>query len=355
MSIHSTKLPGMKLFSFIALIILFQGCSKAEVPGCDDSIALCSLAPYPLGVAVSLNNLYSDQSYRNITIKQFNSITAENVFKPEYLHPEPLFYNWAPADSLAGFCARNGKRLYGHTLIWHKQIPAWMIDFQGNESDWEQMFKTHIQTIVSHYKGKVEAWDVVNEAFNEDGTLTDCIWLQHLGRDYIEKAFRFAREADPDAILFYNDFNLESNSNKLSKVLDFLNELRNRGVPIDGIGLQMHISIKSPSASQIDETFREIAGQQYKIHVSELDISVNPDGKDIDLTDDSLQKQADLLGNIVTSYNQVEEQFRYGITIWGITDKYSWLRSYFNREDYPLLYDDNYKPKPCYCRLKEVL
>jgi endo-1,4-beta-xylanase len=308
-----------------------------------------------VGTAINYGLLCSDTVYRRIAVKQFNSITAENDFKPECLHPEPLFYDWAPADSIAKFCAETGKRLHGHTLLWHKQLPPWMTDFQGNAADWEEMLRTHIHTIVSHYKGKVLAWDVVNEAFDEDGTLSRTIWLEHIGPDYIEKAFRFAHEADPDALLFYNDFNLESNSVKRSSAISFLNDLKNKGVQVDGIGLQMHISISYPSASQIATALQEIAEAQFRVHISELDISVNPDNKDIELTDKLLAKQADLLEKIVTSYNQLLEQYRYGITFWGITDKYSWLRSFYKREDYPLLYDDNYEPKPCYCKLKEVL
>lgn len=215
--------------------------------------------------------------------------------------------------------------------------------------------KLHIQTIVEHFKNKVTAWDVVNEAFNEDGTLRNSIWKQKIGIGYIEKAFLFANEANPNALLFYNDYNLESNPIKRNSVLSLLKNLRNRGVKVDGIGVQMHVSTYYPEPTQIAIAFQEIITDKFKIHVSELDISVNPLGKNIIPSESLFNEQANLLGSIVFNYNQIPKQYQYGITFWGISDKNSWIRSFYNREDYPLLYDDNYMPKPCYYKIYKVL
>ncbi len=345
----------MKILKILLLLTFLLGCQKEEIPECNDSIGLFTFSDYPIGTAIDVNELDSDPLYKSIAIKQFNSITPENIFKAEYIHPEQLFFNWSQADSLVSFCEQNNKRLYGHTLIWHKQLPQWIIGFQGNSSDWEQLMKVHIQTIVTHFNNKVAAWEVVNEAFNEDGTLRNNIWKQNIGSGYIEKAFMFAHEADPDALLFYNDYNLEMNPTKRHSVISLLNNIRNRGVRVDGIGVQMHISTSYPEPSQIAGAFQEIAANDFKVHITELDISINPYNQNIEPSEKLLTEQANLLGSIVFNYNKIPDQYQYGITFWGISDKNSWIRNFYNREDYPLLYDDNYLPKPCYCKLIETL
>jgi endo-1,4-beta-xylanase len=345
----------MKKVCLLSLLIFFLGCKKEEISKCNDNIGLFTLSNYPIGTAIDFTELESNPLYKSVAIKQFNSITAENIFKADYIHPEPLLFNWTQADSLVSFCENNSKRLHGHTLIWHKQLPQWVLDFQGSPSDWEQLMKVHIQTIVAHFKNKVKAWDVVNEAFNEDGTLRNSIWRQKIGIGYIEKAFQFAKEADPNTLLFYNDYNLESNPIKRKSVLSLLKNIRSKGVKVDGIGIQMHVSTYYPEASQIASSFQEIAADNFKIHVSELDISVNPLSKDIIPNEQLFIEQANLLGSIVFNYNQIPKQYQYGITFWGISDKNSWIRNFYNREDYPLLYDDNYLPKPCYCKLMTIL
>lgn len=336
-------------------MIVISGCKKEEINKCDDSIGLYTFSGYPIGTAIDINALDSDPVYKSIAIKQFNSITPENIFKAGYIHPEPLSFNWTQADSLASFCGQYSKRLHGHTLIWHEQLPQWILDYKGDAAGWEQLMKTHIQTIVTHFKNKVPAWDVVNEAFNEDGTLRNNIWHQKIGSGYIEKAFEFAREADPDALLFYNDYNLEMNPTKRHSVLSFLNNLRNKGVRVDGIGIQMHVNTSDTEPSEIATAFQEITANNFMVHVSEMDISINPYNKNINPDTKLLTKQAELLESIVLNYNAIPAEYQYGITFWGISDKNSWIRYFYDREDYPLLYDDNYLPKPCYCKLIETL
>jgi endo-1,4-beta-xylanase len=338
----------------VLLLTLLLGCKKADIAVCDDSESLFQQADFPIGVAINSGELNANQVYRAIAEKQFNSFTAENIFKAGYLHPAENSFYWQDADSLVNFCVNNNKRLHGHTLIWHDQLPAWIINFTGSSDEWETLYKNHIQTIVSHFRGKVSAWDVVNEAFNEDGSLRNSIWKEKIGDQYIEKAFIYAHEADPDALLFYNDFNLESNSKKRNAVISYCNGLRNRGVIVHGIGLQMHIDIFS-DAAQIAESFNDVAQNGYKVHVSELDISVNSSGQNFTLNSSLFEKQAGLLGKIVINYKQIPPAYQYGITFWGVSDNESWIPLYYSREDYPLLYDVNYLPKPAYCKLKETL
>jgi endo-1,4-beta-xylanase len=339
----------------LLLTWLLISCSKSKTSVCNDNDSLYEQSPFKIGTIGDLALVHSEQKYLDIVTKQFNSITPENLFKPSYLHPDETLFQWEEADQLAEFCSTNNKRLHGHTLIWHQQLPAWMQNFKGTSADWEAMMKTHIKTIVAHFKGKVKAWDVVNEAFNEDGTLRKTIWQEHLGNDYIAKAFIYAHEADPEALLFYNDYSLESNRNKRNAVISYLNNLRQKEINVDGIGLQMHLTIPGAEASEIAETLQLVSHNNYRIHISELDVSVNPLGKNIGPDKALFEKQADLYGKVALHYMQIPEKYQYGITIWGISDKNSWIRYFYNRNDYPLLYNDDYDPKPAYCKLKEIL
>jgi len=343
------------ILSAMLLLLVFVRCQKKKTEPCDDSTRLFTHADFPIGVAININAFNFQPRHRLIVEKQFNSYTAENIFKPSFLHPFENVFDFSAADSLTRICLSSGKRMHGHTLIWHQQLPDWMEVFSGSKDDWLKMFKNHIHTIVKHYKGRVHSWDVVNEAFNEDGTLRNSLWQQNIGDDYVEKAFIYANEADPNVLLFYNDYNLESNPTKRRAVLSYLNRLRTKGIRIDGIGLQMHVALSFPEVAQINECFANIAANNYLVHVSELDVSVNMFGKDIVPSSELFQKQAEYLGKIVLGYKQIPSALQYGITFWGLTDADSWIPQYYNREDYPLLYDINYNPKPAYCKLKEVL
>lgn len=342
---------------FVVFSLILLSCKKkgSNSSGCNLDVPLYTYFNYPIGVAIEPLELNSNPDYRLIAKEQYNSITPENIFKPSYLHPEKSVFYWSEADSLVSFCKGNNKRLHGHTLIWHEQLPDWIKTFDGNEQQWNELFKEHIQTIVTHFKDKVVAWDVVNEAFNEDGTLRNTIWLQKVGPSYIEKAFIYAAESDSNALLFYNDFNLEFNPTKLNAVISYFNALRNRGAKVDGIGVQMHISIQYPEVSQIATALKKTVSSNYKVHLSELDISVNPTGKGVDLNSDVFIRQANLLKSIVKLYNELPKEYQYGITFWGVSDANSWIRNFYNRIDYPLLFDENYLPKPAYCYLKQGL
>lgn len=344
----------MRAWVFLACLALWS-CNPEGTPNCSDADPMYAAADFPIGVAVDAGELTANPVYEAITRKQFNSITPENVMKTAYIQPERGIFDWAATDSLLAYSKNHGKRLHGHTLVWHQQLPAWMDAFEGDATAWDQLLKTHIQTIVGRYKDDILSWDVVNEAFLEDGSLRNSLWLQKLGPAYIEKAFRYAREAAPDALLFYNDYNLESNPAKLRSVLSLLNGLRNRGVRVDGIGVQMHVSIAYPEPAQIAKAFQQISAEQYRVHVSELDVSVNPFGRAMETNAKIWKQQADLLGAIVFQYRQIPQQLQFGITLWGVSDRNSWIRYFYQRADYPLLYDDQYQPKPAYCKMKELL
>jgi endo-1,4-beta-xylanase len=226
-----------------------------------------------------------------------------------------------------------------------------MKDFQGDQKAWEALLKNHIQTVVTHYKGKVSGWDVVNESFLDDGSLRPSLWADHIP-DYIAKSFQWAHEADPTAVLFYNDYGQDGKPKKMQAILSLVAELKQRKIPIHGLGLQMHINIDS-KREEISQVIDQSAKTGLAIHFSELDIAVNPkNNPDFNYDEKAAQAQNELFAYVFTSFRSIPVKQQYGITFWNISDKDSWLRGYFKRpKEYPLLFDENYAKKPVYSEL----
>jgi endo-1,4-beta-xylanase len=217
------------------------------------------------------------------------------------------------------------------------------------------MLKNHIQTVVSHYKGKVAGWDVVNEAFLDDGSLRPTIWSDHIP-DYIAKSFLWAREADPNVILFYNDYGQDGKPKKMQAILDLVADFKKRNVPIDGLGLQMHVNINSKNEA-ILEVITKSAATGLHIHFSELDVAVNPkNNPDFVYDDVAKDEQLNKFLLLFNSFKSIPLGQQYGITFWNVGDKDSWLRGYFKRpKENPLLFDDSYARKPAYKVLYQTL
>ncbi len=322
---------------------------------------LQSAAPFPIGAAVNPFLLQTDSAYRRVVETEFNSITSENVLKWAAVHPAENKFDFSKGDTLAEFALSHHIRFHGHNLCWYQYNPKWLSSFKGDSAAWERLFKTHIQTVVSHYKGKVASWDVVNEAFHNDGTLRSekntpdnkpddgCIWARNLGIDYIARAFQYAHEADPDALLFYNDYDQEIYPGKLRSIINMVNYFKKRGVPINGIGIQMHINILTPKDG-ITNAIKQLANTGLKIHIAELDISVNPRNDPNIIYSDSLQNlQSSLFAFVVQQYKLlVPKEQQYGITTWNVGDADSWIRPTYKKKDWPLLFDDSYAKKPVY-------
>lgn len=249
----------------------------------------------------------------------------------------------------------HSKDIVGHSLVYHDFFPRWLEDFSGSKSEWEAMLKDHIQTIVSRYKGKIDTWIVVNEAFNEDGTLRNSIWHEHIGPSYISKAFQWAHEANTEAKLFYNDYNLALNRNKLDAVLRLLKTFKENGTPIDGLGCQLHIYNEFPEVSEINEMALKVQRNDLLVYYSEIDISLNVYGKHTYATEEMLMNQKRKLKGIVNGYKRLDKKYQFGISFWNVSDADTWIRDYFNRDDWPCMWDDNYQPKPMYCGIKEAL
>jgi len=317
---------------------------------------------FTMGVAVSARSLTSNEV--PLILQQFGSLTAENSMKMGPIHPKENEYFWKDADSIAAFATRNHLKLRGHNLCWHNQTPTWLFkdadNNQVSKSVLLQRLKEHITTVVKRYKGVIYAWDVVNEAISDkpDEYLRNSLWYQICGEEYIAKAFQYAHEADPDALLFYNDYN-EINPVKREKIYKLVKGLIDAGIPIHGIGLQGHWAVNEPSIGQLDSTLQRFASLGLKIQVTELDISVYPkehnsrasNSADID-TLFSAQKEQQQLEVYKMSFELFRKYREHisGITFWNISDRRSWLDNFpvKNRKDYPLLFDQQLQPKKAY-------
>lgn len=317
---------------------------------------------FPVGVAVSPRALKTDEA--GLIISQFNSLTPENAMKMGPIHPRENYYNWRDADSVAAFAKRNKMKMRGHTLCWHNQAPGWMfVDSTGKNVSKEvllQRLKEHITTVVNRYKGTIYAWDVVNEAISDKPNeyLRPSKWMEIIGEEYIAKAFQWAHEADPNAQLFYNDYD-EINAVKRAKMIRLIKDLQSKGVPIHGVGLQGHWAVNEPSRAQLDSTLRDFAQLGIKLQITELDISVypkehnarqrRPEDNNAAFTPEREQQQLEKYKMIFELFRQYK-QYITGVTFWNISDRNSWLDNFpvRGRKDYPLLFDKELKPKKVY-------
>jgi len=237
--------------------------------------------------------------------------------------------------------------VHGHALIWHNATPTWVENFAGTDAEFEAMVKDYITTTVTRYKGKVRSWDVVNEAL-EDGSghpLRNSVFKQKMGDDYIKKCFQFARDADPDILLFYNDYNMASSSTKRAAMFELVDGL---GDLIDGVGGQMHISYNGPAASQIQSLADGVVSRNLKLHFSELDIRANPSNDQTSLTSQRAAEQRAKYKEVVEIYNSIPLDNKFALTVWGVRDNESWLIDFWGNPDWPLLFDENYNKKEAY-------
>ncbi|MEX0719099.1 MAG: endo-1,4-beta-xylanase [Balneolaceae bacterium] len=291
----------------------------------------------------------------------FNSVTPENVMKWEEIHPKPDVYDFEAADRFVDFAEAHEMFIVAHTLVWHNQTPDWVFeDEDGNDLSREALLermRDHIHTIVGRYKGRIHAWDVVNEALNEDGSMRESRWQQIIGDDYIQKAFEFAHEADPDAGLYYNDYAMESPS-KRAGAIRLVEELLDKGVPVSGIGSQSHFGLHSPEIEQVEKSINDLASLGIDVMITELDINVLPSArKNGELNSESNIYPEELPGEVQEELTRrYQDLFRIyldhkdvinRVTMWGVADGGSWLNYLpMERVNYPLLFDRENKAKP---------
>ena len=334
---------------------------------------LYSLASFPIGAAVSNNdspayNILTNASEQAVVEKHFNQMTAGNIMKMSYLQPSQGNFSFTNADAFVDYAKSKNINIHGHALVWHSdyQVPGFMKNWSGSAADFLTAVETHVSTVVTHYKakGNLVSWDVVNEALNDNNPSnfrTDSAFYTKSGNSsvYIEKAFQAARAADADVTLYYNDYNIDQNNSKTTKLIDMITDFQARDIPIDGVGFQMHVFMDYPSIASISAAMKKVVDKGLKVKITELDVAVNnpysggwPGNKISSYTEATALAQKKRYCQIVKAYlDTVPANLRGGITVWGTTDASTWLTtatSAYNGEAiaWPLLFDDNYNDKP---------
>ncbi len=304
-----------------------------------------------IGTAVAIQPLRSDPAYAETLRREFNMVTPEMVMKMDALRPSRDSYNFDDADYIVEFAEANGMQVRGHTLVWYNQLPGWLHQSSFSRGELLQILRDHILTVVGRYRGRVVAWDVVNEAIDENGQLRDNIWLRVIGPEYIDYAFQWAREADSNALLFYNDYDGEGLNAKSDAIYQLVQGLMQRGVPIDGVGMQMHISIGDPPPmDDVAANMRRIGELGLQIQITELDVQIQ-DGQGTE--QERFVQQAQLYGDVARLCLSIEDCT--SLVMWGFTDQHTWIPGYTGYDDAPLIFDRSYQPKPAYHRLVVTL
>src|SRR5690606_13394691 len=373
----------LRLFLAIgAFFLILSNCtSPVEKNETTPSLSLKEAYKDAFLMGSALNEAVSsgvDSVSQKIIIEQFNTITPENVMKAEEVNPEPGVYNFKAADELVAFGQENNLFIVGHTLVWHNQTPAWFFqDEAGNpntpEAQIEQMRK-HIATVAGRYAGKVQAWDVVNEVIDDDGSYrSETAWVKSVGNgdELVKHAFKFASEYAPDTELYYNDFNAWR-PEKRDGIMRMVRMLQKENIRIDGVGIQGHWGLNYPKTEYIEAAIDSFASLGVKVMITELDVDVLPLTKEGQIIGTGLlhpQYQSEEFKTFLDPYKHglpvAEEEAlakRYAelfeifykrkdkidrVTIWGLHDGMSWKNDYplFGRTNYPLLYDRNKQPK----------
>ncbi len=329
-----------------------------------------------VGTAVDTTVLKSDRTYRQVAATQFSSVTAENVMKWETLEPQRGVYNWGPAEELMAFARANNQKVRGHVLVWNNQLPTWLTqgvaDGSIDTAELRQILREHVTTVVQHFRGRIWQWDVVNEAATDSWDSTGGkigykgFWAQHLGPGYIADAFRWARAADPKALLFYNDYNIDAFGDrgpldKTEFVYQMVKNLRAQRVPIDGVGSQAHLSTRYGNFSpfQVKEMLDRFAGLGVATALTEVDVR-NQLPKDP--TSDSLNPllQAQAWNYSVLMQGCLASRHCLSYTVWGFDDAHSWTNTWdfgsgVGGEAMATIMDERYQPKPAFRALQADL
>ncbi len=312
---------------------------------------LASKRGFLIGSAVDAKALDSDWQYAALLSRELNVVVPENVMKFANIHPTPDSYNFAPADQLVSFAEGNGMLVRAHTLLWYQSDPEWVKEGDYSPAELENILHNHINSVVSRYKGRIFAWDVINEEVSENGELRDNVWLRGIGPQYIDLAFQWAHEADPNALLFYNDDSHEQGAGVRSDAIyNLVKRLRNRGVPIDGVGIQMHVSLGSaPSIDDLETNIERLGLLGLVVHITEMDVRLS-EPADPESLDAQAQVYRDVLDACLFEANVCK-----ALVMWGLTDKYSWIPNAYAGFGSALIFDANFQPKPAYAALQEVL
>ncbi|UOB17619.1 endo-1,4-beta-xylanase [Abyssalbus ytuae] len=363
-----------RLFFTAALLLLLTGsCKEKPKDQITEDIHPATLQEtfkndFYIGAAINVNQIKeTDSLMAGLLKKEFNSITAENMMKSMHIHPAKDSFNFEIPDKFVELGQKNNMYIVGHTLVWHSQLSPW-IEKIKDSTEMHHAIQSHINTIVGRYKGKINSWDVVNEALNEDGTLRNSVFLERLGENYLTTAFKLTAEADPDAELYYNDYNMCQPA-KRDGAVKLVKKLQENGAKINGVGIQGHWNLNSPSLEEIEKSILAYSQLGVDVAITELDITVLPSPWDLQGADvnqnfegnpkmnpypdklpDSIQdKLAKRYQDIFALFLKHKDKIKR-VTFWGVNDAQSWKNDWpiKGRTDFPLLFDRNLKPKEAY-------
>jgi endo-1,4-beta-xylanase len=310
-----------------------------------------------IGAAANWRALRTDYAYREVLAQEFDLLTTENEMKFGPLSPRPYAYDFGPAEELVDFAQANDMQVRGHTLLWHRMNPEWLIEGNYTRHQALELLHKHVFTVMSYFHGEVCAWDVVNEPVLDNGGLRDSFWLHTIGPDYLEYAFRWAAQADPKARLFINEYGAEGLGTKSDSLYELVKDLLQRGAPVHGVGLQMHLSIagsqdfaRPPTVQDLEENLRRFAGLGLDIHITEMDVQIQGLPGSLD---ERLEKQARVYEDVLSV--ALRSPRLKAFILWGFTDRYSWIPRFTGCPDAPLPFDEYYQPKPAYEALYRAL
>lgn len=301
-----------------------------------------------VGTAVDSDALAHEAPYAAKVGSEFSSVTPENVMKWETVEPSRGRYDYTRADALVAYAEAHGQLVRGHALVWYQQLPLWLTARDFGADELRQILHDHITSEVTHFKGRIWQWDVVNEAFADDGSYRTDMWLQKLGPGYIEDAFTWAHEADPKAVLFINDYGTESAGPKSDALYDLVARLRKKGVPVQGVGFQGHLDTRYPAPRDLAATMGRFDALGVQTAVTEADVR-------IPLPADSGEREAQAQAYQVLLDGCLRTPHCTGFTVWGFTDKHSWVPDSFRGEGEAAILDEDYRPKGAYAALAQDL
>lgn len=345
----------------LLIIILIAGCTSTRIENFmpqdtkEKDIGIGPFGPrlrnlaqqkgFLVGTGIIANFWKYETLYTETIKKEFNIITPENQMKWQQIHPSRYKYNWLQSDRQVEFAEDNNMKFHGHTLVWHNQNPSWLKP-SFDKSTMIEILREHIQAVVGRYECRIALWDVVNEALDND-SLRETIWLNTIGPEYIDLSFQFAHEADASAMLIYNDYNISTLNHKSNKLYDLIQDMLHRGIPIHGVGFQMHITNSGIDYQSFERNMKRFADLGLQIYVTELDVRMTDNSKD------NLNKQAYVYQNILKLC--LEQPNCRAVQMWGFTDRHSWIPNFFPGYGSALPFDEHYRPKPAYYTIQNII
>ncbi|QFU89671.1 endo-1,4-beta-xylanase [Amycolatopsis sp. YIM 10] len=362
----SFRLITVALASLALLVPLPSAASSlpSGAHGHDESLRQAAPRGFRIGTAVAGGGHHetmpypdpftSDQPYRKLLGAEFSSVSPENQMKWEYLHPERDRYDFAAADAIVRFAQRHHQVVRGHTLLWHSQNPAWLENGDFTPAELRAILRDHVRTVVGRYRGQIQQWDVANEIFTETGALrtTENIWLRELGPGIVADVFRWAHQADPHAKLFFNDYGVESVNAKSDAYLALIQQLRAQGVPVHGFSAQGHLSLRYGFPADLETNLKRFSALGLSTAITEVDVRMDLPESGVP-TDVQLAQQADYYQRMLSACLNVRGCDSF--TIWGFTDKYSWVPVFFEGEGAATVMWNDFTRKPAYHALRSTL